>query len=216
MLITYLTMFNETSETRISQVILVGFDGVPVAATKFAVRAFHALRIVARKLLDQNVGDRKNHVIDVLPLSQLLQKSQMNVDQILESGKHALEIRLGQTEVPSQSVNKDLLHGEEHQAVVLLREHELVYVLLPFHLPLAVIDKAQRDVASDRGTPRVRLLLSQRHLGIYLVEIRHGELMIVAKVKLFPAEIREKRKFSFVSFRLLVCTTTYIVCIATY
>lgn len=88
-------MFNETSETRISQIIFVRFDSVPVAAAKFAVRAFHALRVVARKLLDQNVGDRRNHVIDILPLSQLLKKSQVNVDQIFQSGKHTLEIRLG-------------------------------------------------------------------------------------------------------------------------
>lgn len=77
--------------------------------------------------------------------------------------------------------------------MVLLRKNKLVYVLLSFHLPLGVIDKTQRNVTSDRGTPGIRFLFSQCQLGIYLVEIRHGELMIVTKVKFFPAEIREKK-----------------------
>lgn len=112
----------------------------------------------------------------------------MDVDQIPQSGKHTLEVRLTETKVPSQSLREDLFHREQHQTMVLLREHELVYMFLSLHLALAMIDEAQRDVTSDRGAPGIGFLLPQRQLGIYLLEIAYGELMnVVAEIKFFPS-----------------------------
>lgn len=112
----------------------------------------------------------------------------MDVDQIPQSGKHTLEVRLTETKVPSQSLREDLLHCEQHQAMMLLREHEFIYVFLPLHLTIAMIDEAQRDVAPDRGAPGIGFLLPQRQLGIYFFEVAYGELMIaVAEIKFFPS-----------------------------
>lgn len=150
----YLTVCIEAGETCvIVLVILVCIDGIILAAAELSVRALHALRVIARELLDQNVGNRGDHGIDDLPPPQFLQESQMDVDEIPQPREHTLEIRLAQTEVTSQPLGEDLLHRDQHQAVVLLREYELVNVLLPLHLALAVVDEAQRDVAPDRRAP---------------------------------------------------------------
>lgn len=91
----YLTVADETCETRVvTLIILVRFDGVSMATTKLPVRALHALRVFTRELFDQDVGDRVDRGISVLPLPQLLQKPQVGVDQVSQSRKHTLEVRL--------------------------------------------------------------------------------------------------------------------------
>lgn len=184
----YLTVANETSETRIvTLIILVRLDGVPMAATKLPVRALHALRVLTRELLDQDVDDGVDHRISTLPLPQLLQEPQVDVDQISQSRKHTLEVRLTQTKVTSQTLCEDPLHGEQHQAVMLLRQYKFVYVLLPLHFALAMIDETQRDVTPDGGAPGVRFLLAQSQLGIDLFELSHGELVIISEIEFLPS-----------------------------
>jgi len=65
----------------------------------------------------------------------------MDVNQIPQSGKHAFEIRLAQTKVSSQSFREDFLHGEQHQTMMLLREHKFIYMFLPLDFTLAMIDE---------------------------------------------------------------------------
>ena len=108
---------------------------------------------------------------------------------MLKPREHAIEVGGVEMEVSQQAPDENSLHGEEDEAVVLLRQDELVDVLLPLHLALVVVDKAHRHFAPDRRAPGVGLLAAETELRVLAVELLEAESVHVVEVVFFQAAV---------------------------
>lgn len=193
---THLAVPDESRELRVDLlVLLVRVDGVPVPAAKLPVGALHAAGLVPGELADQYVRDARHDLGLALLPPQLGQELEVYVHEDLQLREHPVEGRAAVVEVALEALDEDALHGQEHEAVVLLREDELVDVLLALGLALVVVDQPQgRLLAAERRAPGLGVVAAQPELRVLGVEVVEAELLGVVEVEILHAAAGGARK----------------------